>query len=284
MSLHRDDWLKQAQRLAVGQKKRVRHGFEATAALDVYNNADSWSAYCHRCHEAGRVMKVHQSILRPVQEPDRVAPVPATVMRFADATQYEQQRMWRLLCDKGCPPGVIPEELLWYERSVNRLMLLQGGQALGRALDRWRMPKWLPYGAWHGKPMVWQTRMPVKATELAPGVRQAWAIAEDALSAYKIAKAMEAHWPNSPVGAMATLGTSVTTASLPYMAGTDVACMYDGDAAGLSGFLAMRKRLNVFGGFTKDARPVKGDPKNMTLEHIAERLEDVFGATRLSGA
>lgn len=266
MSLHRDDWLKQAQRLAVGQKKRVRHGFEATAALDVYNNADSWSAYCHRCHEAGRVMKVHQSILRPVQEPDRVAPVPATVMRFADATQYEQQRMWRLLCDKGCPPGVIPEELLWYERSVNRLMLLQGDQCLGRSLDKWRTPKWLPYGAWFGKPMVWPTR----STTTSAGVT---VLVEDALSGYKVAKAIELYAPASSVGVIATLGTRITDAFLPHVAGSTILCMYDGDAAGLDGYQAMRKRLRVWGAPVVDLRPEVGDPKNNDLAVLAERLQ-----------
>ena len=229
-------------------------------------------------------MKVHQSVLRKVVEPNRIQPILATTMRFTEATQYEQNRIWTLLVQKGCPPGVIPEELLWYERSVNRLMIRQGNQALGRALDSWRIPKWLAFGEWQGKPMLWQTRTPVREMAPAPGARQGWAIAEDALSAYKIAKAIEVYWPQCRVGVMATLGTSVTAAALPYMAGTDVACMYDGDLAGLNGFKAMRKRLNVFGGFTMDARPTKGDPKNMTLEHIAERLEDVFGATRLSGA
>jgi hypothetical protein len=263
MSLHRDDWLREAQKLSVGQKKRVRHGFEASAAMDVYNNADSWSAYCHRCHESGRVVKVHQSILRRVEEPNRVTPVPATVIRFNDATQYEQQRMWRLLCEKGCPPGVIPEELLWYERSVNRLMLIQNDQCLGRALDKWRSPKWLPYGAWHGKPMVWQTRTGAGVTVLV----------EDALSGYKVAKAIECFAPASSVRVIATLGTRITDAFLPYIVKDTVLCMYDGDKAGLDGFEAMRKRLRVWGAPVLDLRPPLGDPKNNDLAVLAERMQ-----------
>lgn len=267
MALHRDDWLKQAQQLSIGQKRRVRHGAEASNAMDVYNNDDSWSAYCHRCHEGGRVDKVHQSILRRVQEVDRVTPVPATVIRFADATQYEQNRMWSLLIQKGCPPGVIPEELLWYERSVNRLMLLHGSgpdtQALGRALDSWRAPKWLPYGAWFGKPMVWQTRAGAGVTVLA----------EDALSSYKVAKAIELYAPGSSVRVIATLGTRITEAFLPYVAGDTILCMYDGDKAGLDGFHAMRQRLRVWGKPVLDLRPPVGDPKNNDLATLAERLE-----------
>lgn len=269
MSLHRDDWLREAQRLSVGQKKRVRHGFEPNAAMDVHNNADSWSAYCFRCHESGRVDKVHQSILRRVEEVDRVSPVPATVMRFADATQYEQQRMWRLLVEKGCPPGVIPEELLWYSRDVNRLVLMQGlpgtstTQALGRALDKWRTPKWLPYGAWFGKPMVWQTRTGAGVTVLV----------EDALSGYKVAKAIEHYAPASSVRVIATLGTRITDAFLPYIVQDTVLCMYDGDKAGLDGFHAMRKRLSVWGKPVIDLRPPLGDPKNNDLAVLAERMQ-----------
>lgn len=265
MSLHRDDWLREAQRLSVGQKKRVRHGFESSAAMDVYNNADSWSAYCHRCHESGREMKVHQSVLRKVAEVDRVSPVPATIIQFNDATQYEQQRMWRLLCSKGCPPGVIPEELLWYERSVNRLMIRTPGGllALGRALDTWRTPKWLPYGAWHGKPMVWQTRTGAGVTVLV----------EDALSGYKVAKAISTYAPASSVRVIATLGTRITDAFLPYVVQDTVLCMYDGDKAGADGFEAVRKRLRVWGAPVVDLRPPLGDPKNNDLAVLAERMQ-----------
>lgn len=263
MALHRDDWLREAQRLSVGQKKRVRHGFEASAAMDVYNNADSWSAYCHRCHESGRVMKVHQSVLRKVVEPNRIQPILATTMRFTEATQYEQNRIWTLLVQKGCPPGVIPEELLWYERSVNRLMIRQGNQALGRALDSWRIPKWLAFGEWQGKPMVWQTRAGAGVTVLV----------EDAISGYKVAKAIECFAPASSVRVIATLGTRITDAFLPYIVQDTVLCMYDGDKAGEDGFEAMRKRLRVWGAPVIDLRPPLGDPKNNDLAVLAERMQ-----------
>lgn len=260
--LHREEWLKQAQQLSIGQKRRIMHGC-GSASLDVYNNDDCWSAYCFRCHDSGRVNKVHQSIIRRVQESNHIQPVPETVMKLSDATPYEQQRMWAMLVQKGCPPGVIPEELLCYERSVNRLMLRQGDQALGRALDSWRTPKWLAFGAWFGKPMVWQTRAGAGVTVLA----------EDALSSYKVAKAIELYAPGSSVRVIATLGTRITEAFLPYVAGDTILCMYDGDKAGLDGFHAMRQRLRVWGKPVLDLRPPIGDPKNNDLATLAERLE-----------
>lgn len=260
--LPREDWLRQAQQLSVGQKRRIRHSC-GPSALDVYNNPDSWSCWCFRCHDGGRVDKIHQSVLRRVVETNHIQPLPETIIKFADATPYEQRRMWTLLVQKGCPPGVIPEELLWYERSVNRLMIRQGEQALGRALDSWRIPKWLAFGAWRGKPMVWQTRAGAGVTVLV----------EDVLSGFKVAKAICTYAPQSSVRVIATLGTRITDAFLPYIVQDTVLCMYDGDKAGLDGFEAMRKRLRVWGAPVLDLRPPLGDPKNNDLATLAGRLQ-----------
>lgn len=272
----RQEWLAAAQALPIGGKRRVRHGFEATAAMDVYNQEDRWSCYCHRCHEGGVVWKQHQRVRRAVVEPDRVAPVPAGVIRLAEASRYEQQRVWELLCRKGCPPGVIPEEVMWYERTVDRLMLRSEDVALGRALDGYRLPKWLPYGAWHGKPMVWSTRTSAGATEPADSAPLGSLIlTEDALSAYKVAKAIDIYAPGSSLDVCATLGTTITDRFLPYcLQRPAVLCMYDGDAAGLRGFRGMRQRLDVWGQSVLDMRPEAGDPKNNDLAVLAERLEE----------
>lgn len=262
--LPRGDWLKEAQSIAVGRKKRVRHGFEASAAMDVYNNEDSWSAYCHRCHLSGRAMKEHQRVQRAVVEIDRISPVPATCIRLNDATPYEQKLVWDLLIRKGCPPQVIPEEVLWYDRTVRRVLLRSGSLALGRAVDTNRTPKWLPYGEWHGLPMCWATRHGAGAMVLV----------EDALSSYKVAKAISTFAPESSLAVTATLGTSITDRFLPYCQGRPIICMYDGDPAGLAGFEAMRKRLRVWGHPVIDRRPPKGDPKNNDLASIFANLED----------
>lgn len=258
-----DEWLPQAKALHVGQKRRVRHGFEATAAMDVYNNGDSWTAYCHRCHKNGWVPKQHQRIQEARVEPDRVQPVPADVIHITQAGQYEQRRIWELLVQKGCPPGVLPEEVIWYSQSSNRILLRQGKQALGRALNLKQLPKWLAYGEWWNQPRVWWTRYRAAGPMV---------LVEDALSSYKVAKAIEHYAPESNVSVLATLGTTVTSLLLPMVQGRDVLCMYDGDKAGADGSAAVKRRLAVFGGTFKDIRPSQGDPKDMTLEAIYERL------------
>ncbi|MNG26314.1 hypothetical protein D3C84_1112850 [compost metagenome] len=49
--------------------------------------------------------------------------------------------------------------------------------------------------------------------------------------------------------------------------------MYDGDPAGQAGFIAMRKRLSVWGQPVLDRRPDKGDPKENDLAEIIQKLE-----------
>ena len=259
-----DEWLAQAKALHVGQKRRVRHGFETTAAMDVFNNGDSWSAYCHRCHKAGWVPKQHQQLNVVRVDPDRVQPVPADVIHITQASRYEQQRIWELLVQKGCPPGIIPEEALWFSASSNRILLRQGNQALGRALSPRQLPKWLEFGKWYGQPKAWWTRY----RDAGPMV-----LVEDALSSYKVAKAIEHYAPESALSVLATLGTTVVPGLIPVLAGRDIICMYDGDKAGADGASGVRRRMAVFGGKFIEARPVSGDPKDMTLEALYETVK-----------
>lgn len=259
MRLPPDEWLHLAKRLAVGQKRRVRHNEERDCAMDVYNNSDSYSAYCHRCHMPGWVPKQHQSIQTARVDVDRVQAVPADSLHLSQASLYEQSRIWKLLVQKGCPPGIIPEECIWFSREQNRILLRSGSQALGRALSTLQQPKWLAYGEWFQRPRIWWTRY----RDAGPMV-----LAEDVLSSYKVAKAIEVYAPESSVSVAAVLGTVLTSTSLPLIAGRDVLCMFDGDEAGRIGSEALKKRLAVFGGTFKDVRPEHGDPKNMTLEEI----------------
>lgn len=260
-----DEWLGAAKSLSIGQKRRINHGCGKTAACDVFNQADCWSAYCHRCHLPGWVPKEHQQLRSQVQEdPTRVSPVPADALHLSQTSAYEQRRIWDLLIEKGCPPGVIPEEFIWLSRSTNRILLRQGLRALGRALSAAQQPKWMTYGNWMSQPRLFWTRF--------RDVGQ-MVLVEDALSAFKVAKAVEVYAPTSSYSVVATLGTVATSASLKYLAGRDVLCMYDGDQAGAEGSAGLRRRLNVFGGAFRDVRPQTGDPKDMSLQEIAECLK-----------
>lgn len=274
MRLPPDEWLHHAKRLAVGRKRRVRHNEERDCAMDVWNNGDSYSAHCHRCHLSGWVPKQHQQLNVQRVDPNRVQAVPADCLHITQATQYEQSQIWKLLTEKGCPPGVVPEEHLWFSRSTNRILLRQGSQGLGRALSPLQQPKWLAFGDWWNKPRLWFTRYrDAGPMVLAPTVQKVLVVAEDALSAYKIAKACDTYSVDADV--CATLGTVLTTTSLNVVVSNykSVICMYDPDDAGAIGFTSMRKRLAVFGVSVVDARPTNCDPKLCTLEEIYNKTK-----------
>lgn len=263
-----DEWLGAAKSLHVGQKRRVRHTCGRTASMDVYNHADSWSAYCFRCKESGRVTKAHQSVRVAQEDTSRTSPVPATAIHISQASQYVQKRIWEFLISKGCPPGIIPENMLWYIPEVQRLLIRQGTTAFGRALNVEQLPKWLRYGDYSTQSQLFWTRYQ-GAEETAPVV-----LVEDCLSALKVAKAISIYAPESSIDVTGTSGTSLNPASLKTLMGRDVICMYDGDPAGEQGSRALRRRLAVFGGAYSDRRPAGCDPKDLSLENIYETLKE----------
>ena len=55
--MHQSEWLDEAKKVPVGQHRRVYHGAERRTSLVVWNNEDSWSAYCHACGTGGKVWK-----------------------------------------------------------------------------------------------------------------------------------------------------------------------------------------------------------------------------------
>ena len=258
--MKRDEWLVQAQQLCVGQKKRIHHGFERTAAMDIYNNADSWSCYCHRCKQGARVWKEHQHINVQRVDEARVQAVPADVIRLTNTDGYSQRQIRTFLVSKGIGPEVINEDILWYSKQANRLLLLWNGRALGRALSPNQQPKWLMFGEWASQPRAWMTQD--------SGTSGTLVITEDALSAHKIAYAMSMH----PMGVLATLGTSVTQRTLMLILSLGIKrllCAYDGDAAGDAGASAVRQRIRPFGiEYRRVMIPQGLDPKDLTMNEI----------------
>lgn len=64
--LEPDEFLAEAQALAVGEKRKVRH-LCGDASLVVYNNVDSWTGWCWRCHARGWVPKPEPSMAERLQ-------------------------------------------------------------------------------------------------------------------------------------------------------------------------------------------------------------------------
>lgn len=257
----RSEWLMQAQHLCIGQKKRIRHNKECTAAMDIYNNDDSWSCWCHRCKDGGRVWKEHQHVRVARVDEDRVQAVPADALRIRDATPYVQRQIWKLLISKGIGPEVIPEEILWWSPTANRLLLIWQGRALGRALSPLQQPKWLMYGEWAGQPRVWFTLFNASSPVV---------ITEDALSAHKLSHALAQY--HTAVSVMSCLGTRLTERALALLIQNQtkqIICMFDGDRAGASGADGVRQRVRPFGIQFDEVVLADGyDPKDLTMAEL----------------
>lgn len=258
-----NEWLDDAKKLAIGQKKRIRHCFETDAAMDVYNSVDKWSCYCHRCKEGGVMFKEHQTLQKIVQ-PDRVSSLPADTIHINQASDYYVHVISKFLIGKGCPMGIIPNESIWLSVGQERIMLRQGDICIGRTWNSLRQPKWMLFGNWLDRPRIWW---------VGTGNSDKVILTEDALSAYKVHKSITLYSSPANVSVAATLGTTISSRAISYIAGKTVLCMYDGDNAGRDGYRNMRRNLNVYGCSVIDCRPVANDPKDMSLAAIFESIE-----------
>lgn len=148
MGLHRSEWLEDAKKVPVGQHRRVYHGAEPTPALVLWNNEDSWSCYCHRCHEGG---KVYKQVLEKV---DESVPVYRKYFNLKDTCSLSDlaskhpdkyKRMVLLLHDKGMSTALFKGYNVKYNLVDDRLCFIFNGVVIGRDCRNTGNAKWLMY-------------------------------------------------------------------------------------------------------------------------------------------
>ena len=146
--LHSSEWLDQAKQVPVGQKRRVRHGAECTKAMDVYNNEDSWSSYCHRCHDSGFVRK------EVLEKPDTSVPVFRKYLDYNKcltlselAVRYPKKycAVVVLLQEKGVSTTILEPYKPMYCLTDDRLVFRFKGVDLGRDCTGRSPMKWFKY-------------------------------------------------------------------------------------------------------------------------------------------
>lgn len=148
MSIHRSEWLDQARKVPVGQKRRVFHGAEHTAAMDVYNNEDSWSCYCHRCHDSG---KVYKQVIQKVKEDTPIhrkfynVKDTCSLRHLASTQRHKYDRLVMLLHHKGMSTALIEPYKPRYNLKDDRLCFVIDGVAVGRDCTGTSTAKWLMY-------------------------------------------------------------------------------------------------------------------------------------------
>ena len=147
--MHKSEWLDLCKRVPVGQTRRTRHGAEGRPNLVLYNNPDSWSAYCHSCKTSGFVRKEY---LEPV---DTSVPVYKKYLDTRDLVSLEAmsdadfKRLVLLLHDKCMSLPVMSKFNPLYNKGDERLVFRFDGVDIGRDCTGRSPAKWLKY---HNEP------------------------------------------------------------------------------------------------------------------------------------
>lgn len=253
-TLHTSEWLADAKKVPVGQKRRVYHGAELTAAMDVWNNEDSWSCYCHRCHVGGKVYKQY------LQRVDEGAPVFRKYLNKRDLVtldtlhqtdNWKYKRVIKLLHDKGMSTVTVQDLKPMYNTVDDRLVFQFQGVGIGRDCTGRSGAKWLKYhcddplGYVHLQGQnSYQTREPVILTE-------------DLFSAQKIR--YYTGWSS-----LVLLGTNFKNDIAHFLLDKLPVIATDGDKAGDDARRTIHTRCELFGIPVQDVHVPRGlDPKDM---------------------
>lgn len=143
--MHRSEWIDEAKRVPVGQSRRVQHGAEGRKNLVVFNNPDSWSAYCHSCKEGGKVLKEY---LEPV---DTTAPVfrkyldTRSLVHPSALDKVKFTNLVMMLHEKRMSLAVLAKHKPMYNTVDDRLVFRFKGVDLGRDCTGRSNAKWLHY-------------------------------------------------------------------------------------------------------------------------------------------
>lgn len=263
--MHHSEYLAKAKAVPVGQKRRVHHGCGATPAMDVWNNPDSWSAYCHRCKESSKVYKEH---LTPLPKDTVVYRKYCTDSDLLELSVLAQKhpdwyrRMIVLVQSKGVSCALLEAvgATLRYNVKDHRLVLKFNGVDIGRDCTGYSSVKWLKYYRDVGLGYVYLQGKNVQ------GVRERIAITEDTFSAAKITY-------YTGVSSMCLLGTAFDDQKLVKLLDAEVLICTDGDKAGYDAARVIKQRLDALG-VPNQVRIKDGyDPKDMTPEELLELVK-----------
>ena len=256
-----DEWLRIAQRLAVGQKERVYHLRERRPNLVVGHSAGKYWAYCQACKEGGVVDKAHVKFTgNPAPAESTTLTLPPDMVPVRGS--IHEGPVWRFVVSKGLDPNLLPGAM--FSPSRMRLMLKFDEGWMGRDVTERSPQKWMTYSGQH------YLLLPGSL----PGTRAV--VLEDAFSAIKVHHALQQATMWADV--VCSLGTRIHPSLLIHLADyRRVVVMYDGDAAGRSGADKGRMSLRGLGvsALVKCA-PDGLDPKDMDLEDIVAHLKEVL--------
>lgn len=277
--MHRSEWLDQCKRVPVGQTRRVVHGAEGRPNLVLYNNPDSWSAYCHSCKTSGFIRKEY---LEPV---DTSVPVYKKYLDTRDLvslsamSDVDFKRLVLLLHEKCMSLPVMRKFNPLYNKGDERLVFRFDGVDIGRDCTGRSPAKWLKYHKEPSKDYVYLQGRICSGYE--PVI-----LVEDLFSAIKI---------NHYTGwsALCCLGTRITDEIIRFITKPNVlrveppewsgevrevqriaVAAFDGDSAGLAAERNLVSRLGLRGVEYRTVRIPDGlDPKDLNHTQLIETFK-----------
>jgi len=286
--LLREDWLPEAQRLAVGRKHRIFHKPDGSrrANLVIGHEGDRWWAYCQACKTGDAVHKEHVKLTERAPAESTKVETPHDIVSVHDLEPMRRRQLEGFLLGKGVAGFNLPP---WgYSASRKRLIIRPEswqdtiGACLGRDITGASPIKWIVYNrperAWVVEP-IRHDRLSARGTLY---------ITEDLLSMYKVRWALNHEfrgvpWNDTYIGT--TLGTGITSSMLAELVRhpfNRIVVFYDGDKAGVKGAKTVAHRLQALLPTTvvsHTTAPDGFDPKDMEVRDIINHLRYNGGGT-----
>lgn len=277
--LKREDWLPQAQRLAVGRSDRIIHKGDGSrrSNLVIYHTPDGWNAWCHACNVGDGVKKTHIRLSERAPMASTSLDPPTDIKWSWELPEWRREQLVRFLLSKGLVESWLPR---WgYSEHRGRLILnptsWADDQYLGRDITGDSSIKWIAYGV-RGKPYVVE-RATARTQE-----QTTLYLTEDVLSMYKLGWVLGLYHSSSITNGTyigTTLGTAITPKQLSHIIGMNfrkVVVFYDGDGAGSAGSGAVSHRIRSLmplADVVSMTAPYRQDPKDMQAQAMLDHLE-----------
>lgn len=261
--MHTSEWLELAKKVPCGQSRRHYHGAESRPNLIVFNNPDSWSAYCHSCKTSGIIKKQY------MQKVDEVAPLyrkylnrKATIplRQLALMHPHKHKVLVSLLHEKGVSTTILEPLVLGYCLTDDRLVMGLNGVLVGRDVTERSNAKWLRYAT--DTP---DQHLYLQGTFRHHG-REPVILCEDLFSTLKLH-----HYTGK--SCLWLGGTRLDDAALMLLIkhNAEVLIATDGDDAGDAAACMIKQRCTLFGLPTQHIAIPRGyDPKDLKPNIIME--------------
>ena len=267
------EWLNDAKKVPVGQSRRVYHGAEKRPNLQVYNNSDSWSAWCYACGEGGKVRK--EVLERVVEAPPEFRKYLSssdccTLDELAQQHPDKFKRLVLLLHRKHMSTALLKPYKPLYNLTDDRLVLGWYGSYIGRDCTEKHHAKWFKYHN-AGVPMDYVYLQGEKTGSTQEPV----ILTEDLFSAIKVR-----HYTG--YSTLCCLGTHISDAIITFLTKTQYPPYYpvlafDGDTAGDKAKRTASKRLSIRGvQFAAVRVPDDHDPKDLTPLELNKLFEGII--------